>query len=157
LADLKDLANVFIKAIRAAESNATLNKIKDAIIPQIQTRTRLGKGVTKPEGNTTNLKRLERKTKINRQGLKRKGQLTGPGAQPAKSGLNRSGQMLNSLKGKVSTSNIEITLDREGERKAVAVQKIDPNGFTFMNLSKGETKQVTDIIDDAVNDILKKL
>lgn len=150
---ITDLDKIIKKALEVATSKETLNKLGENLVDRIKKRTRLGNGVKENEGGSHKLPSLKPKTVTRRKQLKKAGDLTGPRATPAKSGVNRSGQMLESMDHKVSSSTIEIGLDQEGTRKATDLIKQNPD-FTFMNVSKAEVAGLADILE---NEITKKL
>jgi hypothetical protein len=147
------IVNSLIKEVNKKEN---LKVAADAAIDHMKKRTRLGKGVKEPEGKTTSLKKLEPSTVEIRKSLRKQGKLTGPGATPGKSGINRTGKTLESLNTKALDGSVTIQLDQEGERVASELIKIDKD-FTFMNLSKVEVKTMTEILEKAVATAAKKL
>jgi hypothetical protein len=135
---LTDISLLVQSAVDEIKDKNNLKEAAENTIERIQQRTRLGKGVNKPEGSATPLKKLEPKTVEVRKSLKSAGKLTGKGASPAKSGINRTGKTLDSMHSVSKKGEVTIQLDKEGERVATEVQAIDPQRFTFMNLSKAE-------------------
>lgn len=146
------IVNSLIEEVNKKEN---LKEAADSAIEQMKKRTRLGKGVKEPEGSTTPLKKLEKSTVEVRKSLKSQGKLTGPGATPAKSGVNRTGKTLESLNSKALDGHVTIQLDQEGERVAADLINIDKD-FTFMNLSKVEVKTMTEVLEKAVEKAAKK-
>ena len=144
---LNDIAALVKAAVVKLTDKDVLAEIAEVIKEDVKKRTRLGRGVPKSEGPSTLLKPLEPSTKRKRRYLKSKGKLTGPGATPAKSGLNQSGQMLDSLEVKTKDGSFTLTLDQEGLRKAEYVEAIDKQRFTFMNLSKGEVQRIIKLLE----------
>lgn len=152
---LNDIHKLVLSAIKRVSSKELLQEVGEVMTEDVKKRTRLGRGVNKPEGPSSLLKPLEPRTKTNRKALKKRGKLTGPGATPAKSGLNATGQMLDSLKVEAKTGSFTITLDTEGARKAELVAQIDRNRFTFMNLSKGEVLRMIRLMEEDLKKNIK--
>jgi hypothetical protein len=155
--NLEDIKGLLLEAIDIVQDKKTLEEAGKELVPEIQKRVRIGKGVNKPEGSPTALKPLEPKTKLIRKDLKRKGLLSGPGATPAKSGVNRTGKTLEGMHAEAKDGELEIKLTGDGQRVALELAKIDSQRFTFMNLSKGETKRLVDFLEDKVKSLSKKL
>jgi hypothetical protein len=142
------------EAIDAATSKETLTSLGNALADKVKNRTRLGRGVKKDGAASHALPKLKEKTVVNRKRLKERGKLTGPGATPAKSGINRTGTTLESMTSKVTQNSIEIKLDSSGERVTKELIGLSDE-FTFMNLSKPEIKFAESFIENAINKVLK--
>lgn len=154
---LTDIDKIVLSAVKKLTNKDNLEDIGNILAEDVKKRTRLGRGVPKSEGETIKLKPLEPKTKLNRKLLKKQGKLTGPNATPAKSGLNQTGQMLESLTVKSKLANFTIELDAEGKRKAELVAKIDKQRFTFMNFSKAEVKRMIRLMEESIKNIAKTI
>lgn len=153
-AKFKDIGKILAKALA---SKVVLEAGAKSIIESVPKRTRLGKGVKEAEGDATPLPALKPKTKTNRKGLKKRGELTGPGATPAKSGLNARGNLLSNLKAVVTPGKVAVKLQNSTqEEKAKALIAIDP-GFTFMNVSRAEVNRMIKAMSEEVNKIIKKI
>jgi hypothetical protein len=152
--DLGDISKLAKKAVDEAKSEKTLKKLATDLVERVQKRTRLGRGVKKEEGPTHVLPRLKNKTINERKRLRRQGDLTGPGATPTKSGINRSGDTLESMHAEVDKGKIEIKLDAKGTKVARELETLD-EGFTFMNLSSAEVKSAISFIERIINNVLK--
>lgn len=150
LSDIKDLIDNALKSKIVLEAGA------EAAIRAIPTRTRLGKGVSDNLGPTNPLPALKNKTVRNRTRLKKIGQLTGPGATPKKSGLNKSGTLLDSLEVKIKPDGFEITVPPQEEKKVQALLKIDSK-FQFMRLSAAEFNRVVTAMTKQVEQVIKKI
>jgi hypothetical protein len=151
---LKDLGKIIQKALM---SKPVLEAAAKTIIESVPTRTRLGKAVLEPEGPTVPLPVLKPKTKTNRKLLAKKGELTGPGARPAKSGLNAKGNLLSGLNAVINDKGIQIKLkDSKQEEKARNLINMD-RGFTFMNLSRAEVNRMIKEMSKEVTKILNKI
>lgn len=106
-------------------------------------RTRLGNGVIENLAPTHKLKKLKTSTVKERRRLKKIGFLTGPGATPAKSGLNRTGSLLEDIKLNVQKARVQFKLGTtDNVKKAQNLKKIVKTGnrYVFMNLSNAEFK-----------------
>lgn len=143
----------FIKELKEVEefvkTQSFLKQLGLDLVDRIRVRTRLGKGAKGIDQPAHNLPELKDSTKKRRRLLKNSGELTGPNAIPSKSGLNRTGKMLNRLHSRVSGSLLEIKLDSYGERVAKHLLERDPD-WEFMNVSmpeyKGLIRDISDII-----------
>jgi len=153
VAKLSDIGRLISQALK---SNKILDAGGKAAVRAIPKRTRLGKGVRENLGQTHKLPALKTKTVKNRTRLKKTGKLTGKGATPKKSGLNSSGKMLDSLKYGVGRGTLEIKLEKDQERKATALTKVN-NDFVFMNLSAAEFKRVLKAMTKQIEQALKKV
>lgn len=141
----------------AITKKSVLDAAGKSAVESIVKRTRLGRGVGKNLGSSSPLPRLKESTVKTRKYLKQKGQLTGPNATPAKSGLNRTGELLNSVEYKISSGSVNIELaDKANKDKATDLIKIDKD-YTFMNLSKPEFARMIKAMSDQVAKILKRI
>lgn len=154
---IKKIQFIVETAIKEVEKKDNLKEAADVAIERMKKRTRLGKGVLKPEGQATSLKPLEPSTVNIRKTLKKAGRLTGPGATPSKSGVNRTGATLESLHSVAKDGAVAIELDADGTKVAEDLIKIDKQRFTFMNLSKAEVKAMTDVLEEKVQKLDSKL
>jgi hypothetical protein len=145
---LTDIPLIVQSVVDEIKKKDNLQEAGDLVVERVKTRTRLGKGVITSGGTATPLKALEPTTVEIRKSLKNQGKLTGPGATPAKSGINRTGSTLESLHAIASDSKVVIQLDVEGEKVAKRLLDLDRNGFTFMNLSKAELKAMADLLEE---------
>lgn len=153
MAKLSDLPRIVRQIL---ESEVILEDAAKEIKASIPKRTRLGKGVKENLGSTHTLPELKTKTRNTRAGLKKRGLLTGPGATPAKSGVNRSGATLESLDVKVSKGQIDVELSPEQQKKYTQLLKIDGD-YQFMRLSAAEFKRVLKRMTNRVNRILRRI
>jgi hypothetical protein len=157
MADSLNKINLLVQAaVNECTRKENLEEAANAVIERVKTRTRLGKGVNKPEGNAVPLKKLEPKTVEVRKALQKAGKLSGTGAKPSKSGINRTGKTLDSMHAVAKNKEVTIQLDNDGEKVATELAAIDPSRFTFMNLSKAEVKAMTDILEEKVQKLDQK-
>lgn len=153
-AKFSDIGKIIAQAVG---SKKVLEEAANILLESIPKRTRLGKGVKDAEGPTHQLPLLKQKTKYNRKLLAKDGKLTGPGATPAKSGLNKSGDLLNNLTSVVKKGEFDIKLkDTKEESKANYLLKIDPN-YSFMNVSKAEMNRVIKAMSATITEILSRI
>jgi hypothetical protein len=152
---LSDIGKIIAKAL---QSKTVLDAAGASIAESIIKRTRLGRGVDIELGPSKPLKKLASKTVSNRKRLKEEGKLTGPNATPGKSGLNQSGDMLDSISYRVPTKGkLEIIFtDSEQQKKAKWIQEKDPR-FNFFNVSKAEMNRAIREMSEAVTFILEKI
>lgn len=159
MADLNGLSIALKEISRAGTNKRLLRNIAKTLVKRIRTRTRLGKGVKPAIGDdfqkTHRLSRLKESTIQRRRRLKRAGGLTGPQAQPARSGINRTGRTLNRLHFSIFGNKLEIKLDQMGEKIVEHLLDIDPE-FDFMNLSAAEFRFIIDEIEKEINKIIKR-
>jgi hypothetical protein len=151
---LSDIGQIIADALG---SKTVLEEAGKVLVESIPLRTRLGRGVMDPEGPTHPLPKLAVKTKSNRKLLDKQGKLTGPGATPAKSGLNQTGALLSGLRFAVGRGKLEVRLkDAEQEEKAQNVLKINPQ-FQFMNVSNAEMNRMIKAMSVKITEILNKI
>lgn len=153
-AKLGDIGKIIATAL---QSKPVLEEAAKVVITSIPLRTRLGRGVQEPEGPSVPLPKLKAKTKSNRKFLQKRGELTGPNATPAKSGLNASGKLLTGLKYIITKGKIIVSLaDATQENKAKNLLKID-SGFQFMNLSSAEINRMVKAMSVKITEILNRI
>ena len=151
---IDDIRKIIQSAVDTITDRRTLDKLGEDLVERIKTRTRTGKGVREPEARPHRLPALKTNTKRNRRRLKRQGGLTGPGATPAKSGVNRTGTTLNSMSHRVQDNEIQIRLDAKGEDVAEDLIRIDKD-YTFMNVSQPEIKAFVEALEKEIEKKIK--
>lgn len=153
-AKLSDIGRIIEQALK---SKTVLEAGGKSATRAIKKRTRLGKGVKENLGPSHKLPQLKTKTVTNRKLLKKKGELTGVGATPAKSAVNRSGEMIDSVNFGVGRGKLEIKLKgSKQEMKAQNLLKISSD-YAFMNLSKAEFNRMIKSMSGAITQILKRI
>lgn len=159
MATLNDLSKAIGEIQQYTKTRRFLQQIGKVLVDRIRVRTRLGKGVKEENGNNFrnphSLPRLKQQTVSRRQRLRRAGGLTGFGATPAKSGLNRSGKLLDRLHFKIEGRELIITLDPRGKIIAEKLMEDNPD-WEFMNLSKPEFNYLVDTISKDVERIIRR-
>ena len=131
-----------MEAAQAQAVKAVQDQMKtevEQLAKDVRTRTRMGSGVD-ASGNKSKLKSLSPAYIKQRESLKAKGKLSNV-TTPKKSGLTKSGSMLDSLKGtaKGSSFKVEVTgSDDEGNKNSDKALWNAENGREFMNLSNEE-------------------
>jgi len=150
LSDLPKLIEELLK------SKIILEKAGQIAVERIPKRTRLGNGVRENLGDSHKLPPLKESTVKIRKDLQKQGRLTGPLATPKKSGINRTGKALNSIKAISQPGHLEITLDKSQQAKVDDLIKINPD-YSFMKLSKPEFKAVFKAITDQIDRIVKRI
>ena len=139
------------------ESKDAMQQTGEMVVELVKKRTRLGNGVTDNLKPSHKLPKLKTKTVKNRKSLKRSGKLTGPGATPAKSGLNASGSLIDNVSFKSEAASFEIILkDKKQIDKAENLIKTNPL-FAFLNVSKTEFRQMVKFLENIINVELKKI
>jgi hypothetical protein len=153
--ELKQILNDIIPSV-LTQSN--LRKIGLETLDRVRVRTRLGRGVKSSDSEpqaSHKLPVLKDSTVQRRQRLRKEGGLTGPNAIPSKSGLNRSGKLLNRMHTKISGNTIIIKLDSYGESVVKHLLEDDPD-WEFLNLSKAEVKSIVYEFEKLLTDELKR-
>lgn len=141
------------RIIEIAVGKDTMQKVATEARERIVRRTRTGKGVTQTGAQPSPLRDLTPATVNIRKNLREQGKLTGPGARPSKSAVNRTGAMLDSLKPEAERGQARVVFGSgEQERKADELQS---NGFVFMNLSEPEIKGLHRVIKNEIKRRLK--
>lgn len=141
------------RIIEAALGVDTMKKVARQAAERVRTRTRVGKGVDSHGKSATPLPKLKDTTVDRRKRDQKAGNLSGPGARPARSSLTRTGEMLEALTPKWAEGKAEVVIvGGEQNRKAREVQDL---GFTFMNLSRGEIEGLAKIIQAEVRKKMK--
>lgn len=141
------------RILEAALGTETMKKVAQQAAERVRTRTRVGKGVDSPGKSAKPLPKLKESTVARRKRDQKTGNLTGPGARPARSSLTRTGDMLDAITPKWAEGKAEVVIEgAEENRKAREVQDL---GFTFMNLSRGELDGLARIIKEEVRKKLK--
>lgn len=149
----KEFSRKFPKALKKAleeiESKKSMDDLGKVLVEQIQLRTKLGKGVDKPEGKSKRFKPLKDSTKKARRNAARKGKLSGD-TSPAKSNLTFSGDMIDSINHKAKKKSVKLKVD-EVYAKFVAEDR------PFMNLSKTQVKETIEKLQDDLVKLITKL
>lgn len=140
----KDLESI-MKEIGSPENmKALADMLKDDIIK----RTKLGFGVNNKGESQSKLKPLSESTKKARKHMK-----LDSTTSPAKSNLTQSGDLLRDLKTVVAQNVASIELgSQESRDKAMWNEQ---KGRTFMNISKSQILNITNILKKKIAELLK--
>lgn len=156
---INDIPSKLDSVVASVLNISFLKQLSLLIINRIRVRVRLGKGVKEQQGGqyqtAHQLPKLKESTKLRRKRLQRVGQLTGPNAQPNKSGLNRSGLLLNRIHSQVTGNSVKLKLDKRGADIIKYLTERDQD-FEFFNLSKAEYNGIVRIIQDKIKDTIKQ-
>lgn len=142
------------KLITQVGSRDNMRQVGKLAKELVVNRTSRGFGVSRSEGPKEKLKALSPNYKSARRRLRKQGRLSSE-TTPTRSNLTKSRQMLESVDSNGQKNRAEVFLnDNAAETKAQLQAK---QGRKFMNLSKDETKQITDLLEkQIINDIKKK-
>lgn len=159
MADLNDLSNFADDIKRLQQNKAFLRKVGRLLTNRIRLRTKLGRGAKAPTGDTFRpshkLPALKQSTKQRRRRLNREGKLTGRGATPARSGVNRSGKTLGFMHFRVKGRELNIKLDPRGIKVQDHLVEINPD-YEFFNLSRAEFKFLVSLIGKELEKIANR-
>ena len=144
-----DLAKRIAKMARELGNKEQTQKVATAAAEIVKERTNRGFGVAQNNGPKKRLKPLSANYKKQRKKLP-----LGPKARPSRSNLNQTGEMVESVKGKGSKNLAEVRLTGENNKKK-AIDQVKA-GRSFMNLAKSEIKKVVNIIEEQINNDIKK-
>lgn len=138
-------------------SAAAMKALGNEIANIIRKRTRLGYGVATPEGDRFKLKELTDKYKELRASLGNLNSLTTAG----RSNLTRTGQLLDSLQvieakeGEVKVGPYGGRTDSDATNEEVG-RYVAEQGRPFNNLSKAEVKQIVQLLQKKLNDLVEE-
>lgn len=153
MAKLSDISKIIEDAFNSQEITEAIGK---AASRAIVTRTRTGRGVSANLETSKPLPRLKENTKRVRRYLKKKGELTGPGATPGKSALNRSGKLLESVNYVAKPGEVVISVSASQAKKVEYLININSD-YRFMNLSKAEFNRAVKAASGVLKSILSRL
>jgi hypothetical protein len=153
MAKLTDLDKLIQQAI---DSETILTKAAKILEETVKARTRSGQGVLKNLGTTHPLPELKESTVRRRNRLARNGGLTGPGAVPEKSGLNRTGELLNSVKVTPTKKQMEVTVGVDQVQKVDELLSINKK-YQFMRISSEEFEKALKTIENKLDGLIKKI
>lgn len=179
--DIARFSNKVIKALNNVDSGLDMKVIGQFALDAIKIRTRLGYGVDSPGAKRKRLKRLSNSYIDYRRGRVRfyrtakskklvawKGKFKVPLSEltkPSKSNLTYSGQLIDSLKFRLSgRRSVEIgptgsrTKVRPGEKSRTnqQVSKYVQKDRPYLNLSNNELRQITQLAQDMITKRVKK-
>lgn len=154
MSDLKDLSKYFKEIDK--ELNNSKNKILTQVVKtfpeKIKKRMQSGKGnVEKNFDDATGYKPLKKETIENRKRAKAKGKLSGL-TQPEKSNQIYSGDMYNSISGRI-TSQASAEVGIFDNKIAEYAKAQEDKGRSTLYLSAEEEK----VLDKIINEALKKI
>lgn len=155
--NLKDIPKLVQAAVDTIGKKRTLTTVAKKLVPRIQTRVRVGKGVQENLGNPHSLPVLKDKTKRNRTSLKKQGKLTGPGAKPAKSALNRTGALVGDIGFETKTNELEIKFKSQAQLDKMEDLIALDRKYTIMNISKAEFKFALKELSAIIERALRRL
>jgi phage gpG-like protein len=131
-----------------------MTKIAKSVKSNVQTRTRRGFGVDSEGGPAKKLKPLADSYKKQRKRIQAAGGLSQE-TTPNKSNLTNTGEMINAIDYEVTRNEATVFVTGIENRKKAKYQADADR--KFMNLSKREIKDITDIIEQSLEtDITKK-
>lgn len=150
----RDMKKVFAEL----EKPELMKELGDAAAERLVKRTRLGRGVAEPEGESFPLKPLSDGYKEARK--KNKGDLSEL-TSPGKSNLTRTSQMLSSIKA-LKPNRGTIKIAPTGKRSESNLTNEDVAGYVsrerpFLNLSKPEVAGLTRLVREKIDEILSRL
>ena len=139
------------------ELKDTLPDIGDAMIEEIQKRTKLGYGVDDNYGSKSPLKKLSDAYKRQRKNMN-----LGERGKWNKSNLTLTGSMLESLKARTNKSSYTVTVrptgsDEKGVSNARKAGQQEKDGRPFLYLSTPEIKRISKVLREALDKIVKRL
>jgi hypothetical protein len=115
----------------------------------IKERTRKGQGVATPQGNLEKLKALSPKYIKRRQKMRNLSSET----TPSKSNLTKTGDMLDNIKSKATSSQATVFIAGKKNNDAA---KYGEKDRPFMNLSKSEYNKLVNFIKEKIKTGIKK-
>ena len=145
----------------ALKSEKALNAIGKSAVRSIKRRVRSGRTVLENGDKSFTFPVLQESTKKVRKSLKKRGLLTGKGATPGKSAVNRTGELIDSVEYKVyknaniSFVNIQIK-NFKNQKKLNELIKINKS-YNFMHLSKTELRRIRRALEGVVEEILQRV
>ena len=149
----KDLANKLNNLLNDSVLAEIHNALGQKASQMVTDRTKSGFGVKKNNSGETQLKPLSPKYIEQRKKLKSRGKLSSE-TTPNKSNLMKTGEMLNDIIYKSNSKEAVVFIKEEkNKKKAIRGKKERP----FMNLSKNEIQELTNIVNEKIKiDITKK-
>lgn len=141
---LKDLENAITQSLKTFTNGNNIKRYADQSVDIIYKRTKSGKGVTDDRSNSASIKSLKPLSssyKTQRKSYKGK---RGDFFSPGRSNLTLTGQMLESIKAKVSDGKITVSLSGtrdDGQTNKEVGEFVSENGRPFLNLAV-EEKQI---------------
>jgi len=151
---IKDLQKKLNRLLPEAINRDLMTDIAKAVQTNVKARTRRGYGVDKEGAPAKKLKPLSDTYKKERKRLKAKGELH-PETTPNKSNLTKTGAMIDSVDFEV-TSNNEARIFVSGEANEKKARYNAEKDRKFMDLSRREIKDITDIVEERLNKGIKK-
>lgn len=151
---IKDLQKKLSRLLPEAINRDLMADIAKTVQINVKARTRRGFGVDSEGAAAKRLKPLSDIYKQERKRLKAKGQLH-PETTPAKSNLTKTGAMLDAIDFEV-TSNTEARIFVRGKENEDKARYNAEKDRKFMNLSRREIKDITDIVENSLNKGIKK-
>lgn len=140
--------------IHELEDKALYSEIGQDVSKNVKDRTRSGFGVEDNGAKAVKLKALKSSYKKERRRLRKTGKLSSD-TSPAKSNLTKTGEMVDSVTYTADPKSVNIYIKGPKNKEKAKYQVNE--GRSFMNLSKREIQDITDIIEEKLKkDIRKK-
>ena len=150
--------NVGRHIIRLSRDRKILKLIADAGAKIIQIRTSQGFGVDQDEGSKKELRKLKASTIKQRKRYKDR---LASGVGPDKSRLTFTGQMIDSIKGKVASNKAIVYLKGKHKNTSLSNEELaaihEDTGRKFMHFSNKEIEVIRGIARREIKNALKKL
>lgn len=141
---LRDFENAVNNALKTFTSGSKIKKYADQSVDIIYKRTKSGKGVTDDQSNAASIKSLKTLSPGYKEQRKTRKGKKGDFFSPNRSNLTLTGQMLDSIKSKVSDGKITVSLSGtrdDGQTNKEVGEFVSENGRPFLNLAV-EEKQI---------------
>jgi phage gpG-like protein len=151
---LKELQEKMSRLLTDVVDKQLFTDIGNKLTPEIKKRVRRGYGVSEEAGPAQKLSGLTDSYKKQRKNQKKTGYLSSE-TTPARSNLTQTGKMIDSIT--ATADNKSATISVTGKENIEKAKHVQDKGRPFMNLTKREVQDVTDIIENAIKkDINKK-
>lgn len=150
-----DILKAFEQALAKVLSSSNQQKIADELADTMRVRAQLGGSVDKTGAKKKSFKKLSEKYIEQRKSDSNLSSLTSPG----KSNITRTGQLIESLRGRGKKAGFEITPDgsrNDGLTNEEVADFVEKGGRPFLNLSDIELKKLARLIEEQLSDEINK-
>lgn len=130
-----------------------LREIGNEAREMVKSRTRKGFGVERELGPQTRLAGISESYKKQRKRLQKQGKLS-PETTPGKSNMTKTGELLDTLNLRVNKKS--VTVSAKGKKNQDKAKYNAKAGRTIFNLSKSENQKIKKLINQKINDDIKK-
>lgn len=149
------IRNLIRSIINSHQSISTAKAVARYIEPVMKKRIRTSGGVSEHKAPRQNLPKLKESTVKRRRAAKSAGELTGTGAIPELSAINRTGKLIGAITFSPEHAKVDVTIENNQSYKLEELVSENPK-WQVMRISDKEDKAIIELLEARLEDAVKK-